>query len=178
MNLDTRIFYDINDFARDTPWLQPVMSGYANYGVALFAGLLLAGWWIARKDANLARMTAAVWAPLGMLAALGINRPVAAAINETRPCLALHDIVVLAPPPPRRLTTRSSTSRALMSRCQRRAYCGDDKRFMKSASWTGVISAIAVTAPAISAPISAPAPRPCSMRVVTSGIGAQMPMDS
>lgn len=44
MDFDTRIFYDINDFARHTPWLQPIVSGYANYGLGLFAGLLLAGW--------------------------------------------------------------------------------------------------------------------------------------
>jgi undecaprenyl-diphosphatase len=89
------MFYDINDFARDTPWLHSIVSGYANYGVGLFAALLLAGWWIARGEANPARMAAAVWAPLGVLAALAINQPIAAAVNETRPCNALHDIVVL-----------------------------------------------------------------------------------
>lgn len=95
MNLDTRIFYDINHFARDTPWLQPIVSGYAAYGVVLFAVLLLAGWWTARNDANPACMVAAGWAPLGVLAALGVNQLVAAAVNETRPCQALRDIVVL-----------------------------------------------------------------------------------
>ncbi|MGW4124839.1 hypothetical protein [Nocardia sp. NPDC004711] len=73
MSVDTRIFYDINDFARDTPWLHPIVSGYANDGVVLFAVLLLAGWWIARRDADPAAMVAAVWAPLGMLIALVIN---------------------------------------------------------------------------------------------------------
>lgn len=95
MTLDTRIFYDINHFSRDTPWLHQIVSGYAAYGVVLFAVLLLAAWWSARKDADPARMVAAVWAPLGMLAALIFNQPVAAAVNETRPCQALHDIVVL-----------------------------------------------------------------------------------
>lgn len=95
LNLDTRIFYTINDFARDIPWLRPLVSGYATYGVVLFAVLLLAGWWMARRDDDRARMIAAVWAPLGMLAALAINQPIAAAVGETRPCQALHDIVVL-----------------------------------------------------------------------------------
>ncbi|MFI6169401.1 UDP-diphosphatase [Nocardia sp. NPDC051052] len=95
MNLDTRIFLDINDFARNTPWLHPIMSGYANYGVALFAGLLLAGWWVARRQASVEHMVAAVWAPIGALAALAINQPISGAVNETRPCIALHEIVVL-----------------------------------------------------------------------------------
>ncbi|QIS21486.1 phosphatase PAP2 family protein [Nocardia terpenica] len=95
MSLDTRVFYDINDFARATPWLHPVVSGYADYGVVLFAALLGAGWWIARHDADPSRMVAAVWAPVGMLVALAINQPIASAIDETRPCNALHDIAVL-----------------------------------------------------------------------------------
>ena len=95
MSIGTRIFLDVNDFARDTPWLHPIMSGYANFGVVLFALLLLSGWWIARERANPALMAAALWAPLGMLVALGINQPVAAAVGETRPCNALHGIVVL-----------------------------------------------------------------------------------
>jgi undecaprenyl-diphosphatase len=95
MSVDTRIFLDINDFARDTPWLQPVMSGYANYGVALFAALLLAGWWITRRGGDQTAMAAAVWAPIGMLAAVALNQPLAAAVDATRPCNALHGILVL-----------------------------------------------------------------------------------
>lgn len=95
MDLDTRIFYYINNVARDTPWLHPVVAGYANDGVALFAILLLAGWWIARRASNPSAMTAAVWAPLGVLAAVAINQPIADDINATRPCNALPHIVVL-----------------------------------------------------------------------------------
>ncbi len=95
MTLDTRLFYAINHFARDTPWLHPVVSAYAGYGAVLFGGLLVGGWWIARHDDDRARMVAAVWAPVGMLGALAINQPIASAVDETRPCRALHDIVVL-----------------------------------------------------------------------------------
>lgn len=95
MTLDTRIFYAINHFARDTPWLHPVVSAYANYGTAVFATLIVAGWWIARSADDTARMAAALWTPLGVLAALAVNQPIADAIAEVRPCNALHDIVVL-----------------------------------------------------------------------------------
>ena len=95
MDLDTRIFYYVNNFARDTPWLHPVVAAYANDGVVLFAIFLLAGWWIARRADNLSAMTAAVWAPLGVLAAVAVNQPIADTINATRPCNALPHIVVL-----------------------------------------------------------------------------------
>lgn len=95
MNLDDRIFHAINDFARATPWLHPIVSAYANYGTVLFALLMLAGWWTARRGADLSRMVAALWTPLGVLAALGINQPIADGVGEVRPCNALHDIVVL-----------------------------------------------------------------------------------
>ena len=95
MNLDTRIFYVINGFARNTPWLQPVVAGYANNGILVFAALMIAGWWVARKSSGPAAMAAALWTPLGVLAALVVYDPIALAVNETRPCNALHDIVVL-----------------------------------------------------------------------------------
>ncbi|MCX8558269.1 phosphatase PAP2 family protein [Mycolicibacterium mucogenicum] len=95
MNLDLRVFYIINDFARDTPWLHPLLASYANFGVVLFVALLVAGWWIARKSTDPTSMVAAVWAPLGVLAAALVYDPIALAVNETRPCNALRDIVVL-----------------------------------------------------------------------------------
>jgi len=95
MDLDTRIFYAINHLARDTPWLHPTVSGYANYGTVLFGALMLAGWWTARTAADSTRMVSAVWAPIGVLVALAINQPIADAVGEVRPCNALHDIVVL-----------------------------------------------------------------------------------
>lgn len=95
MSLDTRIFYAINNFARDTPWLHSAVLGYATYGTVLFAGLVVAGWWYARTEPDPARMAAALWVPLAVLIALGINQPVADTIGEVRPCNSLHDIVVL-----------------------------------------------------------------------------------
>ena len=95
MNLDQRIFHVINDFARDTPWLQPLLTAYANDGVLLFVGFLVAGWWLARKSTDPAAMVAAMWTPLGVLAALLIYDPIALSVNETRPCNALRNIVVL-----------------------------------------------------------------------------------
>ncbi|MGW4528814.1 phosphatase PAP2 family protein [Amycolatopsis sp. NPDC004378] len=96
MNTDTQLFLVINDFARTTPWLHPIVSAYAAYGLVLFAALLLAGWWSARRQANQFRMAAALWAPLGMLLALGVNQPLSALVGEPRPYATLPNIVVLA----------------------------------------------------------------------------------
>lgn len=95
MSIDTWIFYGINHFARDTPWLHPIVLGYATYSVVLFAALIVAAWWLARSDIDKGRMEAALWAPLGVLLALAVNQPIADAVAEVRPCNALHDIVVL-----------------------------------------------------------------------------------
>ena len=92
----TTLFLDVNTFARHTSWLHLVMTGYAAYGVVLFAGLLLAGWWIARRSGTATAMVAALWAPLGMLLAVGVNQPIVADVHEARPYSTLPHILVLA----------------------------------------------------------------------------------
>jgi undecaprenyl-diphosphatase len=92
---DPRLFPLINELARDTPWLHPVIIVYAEYAVVVFAALLLAGWWIARRQADLTVLAAAVWAPLGALAAVAINQPLVAAFQGPRPYAVLPDILVL-----------------------------------------------------------------------------------
>ena len=70
----------------------------AGYGLVVFAGLLLAGWWIARRDGDPTRMAAALWAPLGTLLAVAVNQPIVALVHEARPYDALTGILVLATP--------------------------------------------------------------------------------
>lgn len=96
MNPDTALFLTINEVARATEWLQPVVVAYASYGVLLFAALLLGGWWLARRRASVPAMAAALWAPAGMLLALGVNQPVAALVGEPRPDTLYPHILVLA----------------------------------------------------------------------------------
>jgi undecaprenyl-diphosphatase len=96
VNVDTQLFQTINDVAQATPWLHGIVLAYANYGIVVFAALMLAGWWSARRQANPTRMGAAVWAPLGMLLALGVNQPISAVAGEPRPYTTLQNILVLA----------------------------------------------------------------------------------
>ncbi|MFD2765405.1 phosphatase PAP2 family protein [Micromonospora eburnea] len=92
--MNTRLFLEINELARATPWLHAPLAGYAAYGVVLFAVLLLAGWWLARRSG--AGLPAAVWAPVGMLLAVAANQPIVSAMHVPRPYTALPGILVLA----------------------------------------------------------------------------------
>ena len=96
MGVDLWVFQAINEFARATPWLHGPMVVYTNYGIVLLALLLLGGWWLARQQANPRVIAAALWAPVGMLAALGVNQPISSAVGEARPYAVLSNILVLA----------------------------------------------------------------------------------
>lgn len=94
--LDGMLLRDINTFARATPWLHGLMYGYATYGVAVFAALLVAGWWTARRTGDPARVAASVWAGLGTMLAVAINQPIVTAVHEARPYTQLPGLLVLA----------------------------------------------------------------------------------
>lgn len=96
MALGRALLWDVNAFARATPWLHGPMYGYAAYGVVLFAALLLAGWWAARRTGDAARVAAALWAGLGTLLAVGLNQPIVNAVHEARPYTAVPGLLVLA----------------------------------------------------------------------------------
>jgi membrane-associated phospholipid phosphatase len=89
------VFGEMNEFARDTGWLHAPMLAYASYGVVVFAGLLLAGWWQAR-DREGSTMAAALWTGAGMLIAVAANQPLVHRVHEARPYTDHPDILVLA----------------------------------------------------------------------------------
>jgi membrane-associated phospholipid phosphatase len=90
-------FRQVNDLARATGWLHTPARMWAEYGVVLFAVLLLLGWWRARSIGEPARVAAALWAPFGMLLAIGINQPVGHLVAERRPYDVLQHVLVLVP---------------------------------------------------------------------------------
>jgi hypothetical protein len=51
-----------------------VLADYVPLGFALFASLLWAGWWVSRRHGP-AVMAAALWAPVGVLAAAAVREP-------------------------------------------------------------------------------------------------------
>ncbi len=92
---DRSWFLDVNSFARATPWLHAAIRAYAQYGVVAFAVLLVWSWWIARARRDLAVMAAALWAPVGMLIAVGLNQPLGNWVHEARPYTSLRHVEVL-----------------------------------------------------------------------------------
>jgi len=94
--MNTDLFDQINQFAKATPWLQPIMTGYAQYGIVLFAALLVAGWWTARRSGDPRTMAAALLAGTSTLLAVALNQPLVAFVHEARPNTTHPAIVVLA----------------------------------------------------------------------------------
>ncbi|ADU49391.1 phosphatase PAP2 family protein [Intrasporangium calvum] len=94
---DTNLFLEINGFAQRTAWLHAPLAMYAKFGILFFAGLLVAGWWAARRR-GIARMVALVCAGLGTVVAVAVNQPLVQLFHEARPYTHLHQILVLAQP--------------------------------------------------------------------------------
>jgi undecaprenyl-diphosphatase len=90
------LFEQVNAFARATPWLHAPAQAFATYGIVVFAVLLLAGWWIARRAGRVAGVVAAISAGGATLLAVAVNQPIVQAVHEARPYTSLPGILVLA----------------------------------------------------------------------------------
>jgi undecaprenyl-diphosphatase len=88
-------FLQVNELARDTPMLHEPLTLFAQYGVLLFAGIVVLAWWQARHDPRPATMAAALWTPLAALLALGLNQPLGRLVHEARPFTVLPHALVL-----------------------------------------------------------------------------------
>ena len=93
--MDRSWFQHVNSFARATPWLHAAVRAYAQYGVVLFAALLACSLWVARGRGDVGAVAAALWAPVGMLIAIGLNQPLGNWVGEPRPYTSLRHVEVL-----------------------------------------------------------------------------------
>jgi len=88
------LFSRINRFAIDTPWLHGPSTLYASAGLLVFAGLLVAGWWLARgRDDR--TMATALLAPVGALVAVVLQQPLISWAGHPRPFVVHPDALVL-----------------------------------------------------------------------------------
>ncbi len=92
---DRHDFQLINDLSRRTPWLHGVVVGYASYGIALFAALLVVGFLLARRSGQVRAVSRALLAGVGVLVAVAVNQPIVHAVREARPFTQLPGALVL-----------------------------------------------------------------------------------
>jgi membrane-associated phospholipid phosphatase len=81
---------------------QPVddaVKVFSDYGLGLFAVLMLVAWWRARP-ADSARMAAALSVPLIVVVAYVLNDLVKSGFDEVRPCRTLHTVPLETCPAP------------------------------------------------------------------------------
>jgi membrane-associated phospholipid phosphatase len=92
--IDAGLYRWVVDLTHHTP--QPVndtVQFFSDYGVGIFAVLMLLAWWRARS-ADAARMAAALAVPVIVVGAFLVNDVVKSLITEQRPCRTLHTVTV------------------------------------------------------------------------------------
>jgi membrane-associated phospholipid phosphatase len=89
---ELQLLATINDFARSTPWLHLPVLLLSTYAMVVYAVLWVGVWCIARQQVSPRAMAAAVWAPIGVLAAALVAQPVSLMVKEHRPCRELPNI--------------------------------------------------------------------------------------
>lgn len=97
--MDSSLFRSINRFANNTAWLHGPAKAYAEFGIAVFAILLLLGWWDARgsKD-SIAAVAAVGWAAVAALVGVGLVQIIGGAVDRARPTTVLHGTHLLLDP--------------------------------------------------------------------------------
>jgi membrane-associated phospholipid phosphatase len=94
--MNETLFEQVNGLARATPRLHSAVLAYASYGIVLFALLLVAGWWSARRSGRPEAMAAVLCAVGATLLAVAINQPIVNAVHEARPYATHPGVLVLA----------------------------------------------------------------------------------
>ncbi|MFF2960084.1 phosphatase PAP2 family protein [Streptomyces sp. NPDC057963] len=97
-SIDGGLYTWITELAQRSPAaLDSAVRLWSDYGLALFALLMLASWWRSRS-AGPARTAMALCTPLVVVAAYIVNDMVKSAFHEQRPCQTLHVVTVEACP--------------------------------------------------------------------------------
>lgn len=97
-SIDGGFYTWVTELAQRSPAaLDAVVRVWTDYGLVLFAVLMLASWWRSRS-ADAARTAMALCTPLVVVAAYVANNLVKSVFHEQRPCRTLHVVTVEACP--------------------------------------------------------------------------------
>ncbi|MFF2132866.1 phosphatase PAP2 family protein [Streptomyces olivochromogenes] len=99
-SIDGSTYTYVVNLAHDSPsWLDSLVSAWSTYGLALFAVLMLVGWWQARRSSAREAMVALA-VPVIVVVAFGVNSLFKMVVREDRPCQSLHVKTLEACPAP------------------------------------------------------------------------------
>jgi membrane-associated phospholipid phosphatase len=91
---DAGLYRWITDLADRAPQpLDDTVRFFGDYGLGIFAALMLVVWWRARA-AGPATMAAALLAPAAVVTAFLVNDGIKSLVDEQRPCRTLHTVTV------------------------------------------------------------------------------------
>ncbi|MEO8266820.1 MAG: phosphatase PAP2 family protein [Ilumatobacteraceae bacterium] len=93
--MDGRIFRWINRLADRTGWAHGIFRANANYGIVVFALLLLAAYIDGRHHHDLRAVASSVWAGAATLIALGIGQIIGNAVDRARPYESMTGVHLL-----------------------------------------------------------------------------------
>ncbi|MFE2416081.1 phosphatase PAP2 family protein [Streptomyces hokutonensis] len=97
-SIDGSAYEDVVNSAQQAPgWLDNTVSAWSAYGLAVFALLMVVGWWRARRVGAEAALTALA-VPLVVVAVYGIDTLLKSLVHENRPCQTLRVVTLEACP--------------------------------------------------------------------------------
>ncbi|MFJ9173966.1 phosphatase PAP2 family protein [Streptomyces sp. NPDC102360] len=99
-SIDGSAYRDVTRLAAHAPgWLDSAVTVWSAYGLAVFAVLMVATWWQARR-ASAGAALAALAVPVVVVVAFALNDVVKLLVREDRPCQSLHVATLEACPAP------------------------------------------------------------------------------
>ncbi|MFI5976180.1 phosphatase PAP2 family protein [Streptomyces sp. NPDC051452] len=99
-SIDGSVYEDVVSRAQNAPgWLDDMVSLWSTYGLAVFAVLMVIGWWRARRT-GAAHAVTALAVPVVVIVAYGVDMGVKSIVREDRPCQSLHVRTLEACPAP------------------------------------------------------------------------------
>ncbi|WP_225828428.1 phosphatase PAP2 family protein [Streptomyces naphthomycinicus] len=98
--VDGSFYRDVVGLAQRSPgWLDTAVTLWSAYGLAVFAVLMVLGWWRARRSGAAAAVTALA-VPVVVVLAYGVDAVLKLVVREDRPCQALRVRTLEACPAP------------------------------------------------------------------------------
>ncbi len=93
--MDARLFRWVNRLADHTGWAHPLATGFAKYGIVVFAALLAVAYLDARRRGHVDDVAGVVGATGAVLVALALAQVIGGLVDRARPYAAMPGVHVL-----------------------------------------------------------------------------------